>query len=82
MSRQDLLLKDYHARRVIMAALNIAEADVNGADPLVRKLLHLELERALRDAAEAGLPRIYRDTVRILETLAELEARSWTEEDR
>ena len=82
MSRQDLLLKDYHARRVIMAALNIAEADVNGADPLVRRLLHRELERALRDAEEAGLPGIYRDTVRILETLAELEARSWTEEDR
>jgi hypothetical protein len=81
MSRQDLLLKDYHARRVIMAALSIAEADVNGSDPVVRKMLHLDLERALRDAAEAGLPRIYRDTVRILETMADLEATGLVEDD-
>ncbi len=81
MSRRDLALKDYHARRVILAALNVAAADVDGCDPRVRGLLNLDLARALEDAAGAGLPRMYRDTVRILETLSELETKGWIEED-
>jgi len=70
----DLLLREFLASRMILAALDIAKADVDGGDPLVREDLHVELARVLGCAAADGLAGVYHDAVGILEALADVEA--------
>ncbi len=70
----ELLIKEFHASRLILAGLDIARTDIDGDDPLLREDLHSELELVIHDAAQAGLTDIYTDAVRILERLADLEA--------
>ncbi len=66
------LVDEFYASRVIVAGMDIARADVDGCDPLVREDLHEEMKRVIRDAVEAGFTDIYADAVRILEGLADL----------
>lgn len=84
MPPQDLLIREFHASRIILAALDVAKADVDGCDPLLREDLHVELARVLDRAAAVGLSGVYHDAVRILEVLADLEAVDWfgDEDDR
>lgn len=79
MSPQEQLIREFHASRVILAALDIAKADVNDCDPLVREDLHVELERVLACAAADGLAGVYQDAARILEILANLDGIDWFE---
>ena len=72
--QREPLIKEFHAGRVILAGLDIARADVDGCDPLVREDLHSELELVVVDAAEAGLGDIYAEAVRILERMADWKA--------
>ena len=69
------LVDEFYASRVIVAGMDIARADVDGCDPLVREDLHEEMELVVHDAVEAGLTHIYSDAVRILESLADLGSR-------
>jgi len=71
----ELLIKEFHASRLILAGLDIVRADVDGCDTLLREDLHSELELVVCDAAQTGLTDIYTDAVRILERLADLAAR-------
>lgn len=71
----ELLIKEFHASRLIVAGLDIVRTDVDGCDPLLREDLHLELELVVCDAEQTGLTEIYTDAVRILERMADLAAR-------
>ena len=71
----ELLIKEFHASRLILACLDIVRADVDGCDTLLREDLHSELDLVVCDAAQTGLMDIYTDAVRILERVADLAAR-------